>query len=197
MISPPEPSAPASPAAAPARVEAPRTIVLVGLMGAGKSTIGRRLASELGLPFVDADSEIETAAGLSIEELFERHGEPAFREGERRVMARLLAGPRCVIASGGGAFIDPDTRAQMRASALSIWLRADLEALLRRTGRRNNRPLLKKEEPAVVLARLIEQRYPIYAEADITVESHADAPEETLVEVMQKLAAFTAAERSR
>ncbi|MSO70452.1 MAG: shikimate kinase [Alphaproteobacteria bacterium] len=167
-----------------------RTVVLVGLMGAGKSSIGLRLAGELGLPFFDADAEIEAAAGSTIEEFFERHGEPAFREGERRVMARLLDGPRAVIASGGGAFMDPSTRALIRERAISVWLRAELDVLLKRTGRRNNRPLLKKEDPAVVLARLIEQRYPIYAAVDITVDSRADATEETLADVMQKLKAL-------
>ncbi len=171
--------------AAPAR--SPGTIVLVGLMGAGKTAIGRRLSAELGLPFFDADTEIESAAGCSIEEFFERYGEPAFREGERKVMARLLSGSACVIASGGGAFMDSETRALIREKSTSVWLRADLDVLVKRTARRGNRPLLKKEDPATVLARLIAERYPVYAEADITVDSRADAPEETLADVLAQL----------
>ncbi|HEX6841613.1 MAG TPA: shikimate kinase, partial [Stellaceae bacterium] len=128
-----------------------RTVALVGLMGAGKSSIGRRLAQRLGLPFVDADSEIEAAAGSTIEEIFQRHGEAAFRDGERRVIARLLESPTHVLATGGGAFMDPSTRALLRARTISIWLRADIELMLARVGRRGNRPLLKRGEPRAVL----------------------------------------------
>lgn len=159
----------------------PRTIVLVGLMGAGKSCIGRRLAQHLELPFVDADREVEAAAGCSIPEIFERHGEEAFRDGERRVMARLLdAGPQ-VVAAGGGAFMNPQTRALLRRRAITVWLRADLDLLVKRTSRRNHRPLLRRGNPREILAGLIEERYPVYAEADVTVDS-ADAPPEVTVQ---------------
>lgn len=165
----------------------PKTIALVGLMGAGKSSIGRRLAQTLGFPFVDADTEIENAAGLTIEEIFAREGEAAFRTGERRVIARLLDTPPHVLATGGGAFMDPATRALLRARAISIWLKADLELLYARVSRRGNRPLLKNGDPRAVLARLIEERYPIYAEADITVESVDGPPEATLEKVLEAL----------
>jgi len=171
----------------------PRTIALVGLMGAGKSSIGRRLAQRLKVPFIDADSEIETAAGVTIEEIFERHGEAAFREGERRVIARLLEGPVQVLATGGGAFMDPTTRALLRERAISVWLRADLELLLSRVTRRNNRPLLKAGEPRAVLERLIAERYPVYAEADITVDTVEGPPDATLDRVMEALAAHLGA----
>ncbi len=165
-----------------------RTIVLVGLMGAGKTCIGRRLAQRLGLAFVDADEEIERAAGCTIEEIFERHGEAAFRDGERRVIARLLdRTPVHVLATGGGAFMDPQTRAEIGRKAVSVWLRADLDLLCKRVARRNNRPLLKKGNRREILKRLIEERYPIYAEADIVVES-VDGPPETIVEkVLERL----------
>ncbi len=166
---------------------APKTIALVGLMGAGKSSIGRRLAQALGLPFIDADSEIEAAAGSSIEEIFARDGEAAFRTGERRVIARLLEGPPQVLATGGGAFMDPSTRALIRERAISIWLRADVDTLLVRVGRRHNRPLLKAGDPRTVLTRLIEERYPVYAEADITVDTMEGPPEATLAKVIEAL----------
>ena len=167
-----------------------RTIAIVGLMGAGKSSIGRRLAQRLRLPFVDADAEIVSAAGATIEEIFERHGEAAFREGERRVLARLLEGPVQVLATGGGAFMDPGTRALMRERAITVWLRAELELLLPRVLRRNNRPLLKAGDPRAVLERLIAERYPIYAEADIVVDSLDGPPEVTLERVMAALANY-------
>jgi len=162
----------------------PRTIVLIGLMGAGKSCIGRRLAALLGLTFVDADTEIERAAGCTIAEIFERHGEAAFRDGERRVIQRLLGQAVQVMATGGGSFMDPDTRAAIQEQAVSVWLRADLELLLKRTGRRNNRPLLKRGDPRTILEQLMAERYPIYAEADIVVDS-ADGPPEVTVERMR------------
>lgn len=171
----------------------PKTIVLVGLMGAGKSSIGRRLAQALELPFTDADAEIEAAAGLTIEEIFARDGEAAFRGGERRVIARLLDNPIQVLATGGGAFMDSDTRALIRARAISVWLRADLDLLLARVSRRNNRPLLKNGDPRSVLARLIDERYPIYAEADIVVDSLEGPPEATLVKVLDALGRFLGA----
>jgi shikimate kinase len=164
-----------------------RSIVLVGLMGAGKSSVGRRLAQRLGLPFTDADSEVEAAAGCSIEEMFERHGEQYFRDGERRVIARLLNGPRQVLATGGGAFMDAETRQRIRERSISIWLRAELEVLVKRVKRRKDRPLLKRGDPTEILARLIELRYPIYAQADIVVDS-GDGPHELVVdEVMRRL----------
>jgi shikimate kinase len=167
-----------------------RPVVLVGLMGAGKSCIGRRLAQRLRLPFVDADREIEQAAGCSIPEIFDRHGEQAFRDGERRVILRLLESPPFVLATGGGAFMDPRTRAAIREKAISIWLRADLDLLARRTGRRGDRPLLQVEDPRATLAELMAARYPVYAEADITVDSQDGPPEATLDRVMAALSAF-------
>jgi shikimate kinase len=158
-----------------------RTVVLVGLMGAGKTTVGRRLAERLGLRFVDADNEIEAAAGMSIADIFETHGEAHFREGERRVIARLLDEPAQVVATGGGAFMDPETRALIAERAISVWLKADLDVLYNRVARRNTRPLLRQDDPRKVLERLIAERYPIYAEADVTVES-GDVPHEAMVD---------------
>lgn len=172
-----------------------RSIVLVGLMGAGKTNIGRRLANRLHLPFIDADSEIEAAAGATIEEIFQRHGEAYFRDGERRVIARLLDGPVHVMAAGGGAFMDAQTRARIRERAISIWLRADIELLLARVARRDNRPLLKDGDRRAILAALIEKRHPIYAEADIVVDSIDGPPELTLGKVVSELKRFTADER--
>ena len=171
-------------------LEVPKTIVFVGLMGAGKSCIGRNLAKTLGLTFVDADAEIEKAAGCTIEDIFELHGETAFRDGERRVLARLLDGPACVLGTGGGAFIDARTRARIRDEAISIWLRADLDLLLERTARRNNRPLLKTGDPRDILARLMAERHPIYAEADIVVDSADGPPEVTLRRVVTALRGY-------
>jgi shikimate kinase len=158
-----------------------RSVVLVGMMGAGKSSIGRRLASRLALPFVDADTEIEKAAGMAIPEIFSAHGEPYFRAGEARVIARLLEGGPQVLATGGGAFMSPDTRAVIRLKGMSVWLRATLEVLIRRIKRRTDRPLLRDVDPVETLKRLIGERYPIYAEADVTVESR-DVPHDTIVE---------------
>lgn len=165
----------------------PKTIALVGLMGAGKSSIGRRLAQVLALPFVDADTEIEAAADATIEEIFAREGEAAFRNGERRVIARLLERPPQVLATGGGAFMDPTTRALIREHAISVWLRADLDVLLARVSRRSNRPLLKTDDPRAVLARLMDARYPVYAEADLVVDSVDGPPEATLARVIEML----------
>jgi shikimate kinase len=158
-----------------------KSIVLVGLMGAGKSAIGRRLASRLGLPFIDADTEIEKAAGCSIEDIFESHGEAAFRDGERRVIQRLLKGPRHVLATGGGAFMAKQTREVIHEYGISVWLRADLELLLERTSRRRNRPILKRGNPRDILAKLIEERYPVYAGANTVVDG-ADVPPEVMVD---------------
>ena len=168
----------------------PRSVVLVGLMGAGKSCIGRRLASRLGVEFHDADAEIEQAAGCSIQDIFEVHGEAAFRDGEKRVIARLLAQPPHVLATGGGAFIDPDTRAIIAERGISIWLRADLGLMLQRTGRRNNRPLLKRGDPRQILQNLIDERYPVYAQADLTVDSVDGPPDLTLARVLAALEAY-------
>jgi len=170
-----------------------RTIVLVGLMGAGKSKIGRRLAARLGLPFFDSDPEIEAAAGETIEEIFANRGERVFRDGERRVIARLLAQPVHVLATGGGAFMDPATRAVIACRGVSLWLRADLDVLVSRVLRRSNRPLLKQGDPRAILAELIERRYPVYAEADVAVESGEGSPEAT---VTRAVAALTACPRA-
>jgi shikimate kinase len=148
-----------------------RTIVLVGLMGSGKSSIGRRLAAALDMPFVDADAEVETAAGQSIPEIFAELGEAAFREGERRVIARLLDDPPHVLATGGGAFVNDQTRALILQKSVSVWLKADLDVLVRRVARKNNRPLLAGRDPAQVLQELAVARYPFYAQANITVET--------------------------
>ena len=169
-----------------------KTIVLVGLMGVGKSCIGRALARLYDLPFSDADAEIESAAGCSIEDIFGLYGEEEFRDGERRVIARLLEQPARVLAAGGGAFMDPRTRDRIRERALSVWLRADIEILLRRVGRRGNRPLLKADAPRAVLERLIAERYPVYAEADITVETTREAPAETVARVDEAIRAHLA-----
>lgn len=166
-----------------------RTIVLVGLMGAGKSKVGRRLALRLGLPFSDSDPEIEAAAGETIEEIFANRGEQVFRDGERRVIARLLAQPVQVLATGGGAFMDPMTRSLIGRRGVSLWLRADLDTLVTRVLRRNDRPLLKRGDPRVILAELMERRHPIYAEADLTVDSGAGSPEVTVNRVIAALAA--------
>ena len=159
----------------------PKTLVMVGMMGAGKTAIGRRVAARLGLPFIDADDEIIKAAGCSIEEIFQRHGETAFRDGERRVIARLLTEPVHVLATGGGAYIDSETRTQVRESCLSVWLRVDKEVLWSRVKRRDDRPLLKTEAPYETLSRLVDERYSIYAAADIIVDS-VDGPAEDTVD---------------
>jgi shikimate kinase len=157
-----------------------RSIVLVGLMGCGKSSVGRRLASRLGLGFVDADEEIERVAAKSIVEIFADHGEAYFRDGERRVIARLLSTGPQVLATGGGAFINPDTRAKIRERGVSIWLRAELPVLMRRVSKRDTRPLLKSGDPEATMRDLMAKRYPIYAEADLTVESR-DVPHDVIV----------------
>ena len=148
-----------------------RTIALVGLMGVGKSTIGRRLAQALGLPFRDADQEIEAAAGRTIPEIFAERGEAEFRAGERRVISRLLQEPRHVLATGGGAFMDAQTRLLMKENAITVWLKADLDVLVRRVGRKNTRPLLTGKDTREVMQELMDKRYPTYAEADITIHT--------------------------
>jgi shikimate kinase len=173
----------------PQPLRSPKTVVFVGLMGVGKTCIGKRLAQRLELPFIDADKEIEEAARCTIPEFFERYGEQQFREGERRVILRLLDNPVHVLSTGGGAFMDPQTRASIRERAISIWLRADLDLMLRRVSRRNDRPLLQVADPRAKLQELIDQRYPVYAEADITVDSMDGPPDATLERVMGALAA--------
>jgi shikimate kinase len=156
-------------------------------MGAGKSAIGKRLAMRLGWPFVDADDEIERAAGCTISEFFERFGEAEFRAGERRVIQRLLEGPSHVLSTGGGAYMDSETRALMRRSAITVWLRADLEVLYDRVRKRAHRPLLRQGDPREILARLMNQRYPVYAEADLVVESTAQPADITTDQVLEAL----------
>ena len=174
---------------APARRFVPcRTIVLVGLMGAGKSKIGRRLAARLNLPFFDSDHEIEIAAGESIEEIFANRGERVFRDGERRVIARLLSQPVHVLATGGGAFMDETTRRVIEHRAVSLWLRAELDVLVSRVSGRSNRPLLKAGDARTVLHALIEQRYPVYREADVVVESGEGSAELTVTRAIAALA---------
>ena len=175
---------------APPPLSLPRTVALVGLMGAGKSAIGKRLASRLGLPFVDADDEIERAAGCSIAEFFEKYGEQEFRAGERRVIARLLDETPRVLSTGGGAYMDSETRALMRTKALTVWLRAELDVLFERVKKRAHRPLLRQGDPREILDRLMRQRYPVYAEADIVVDSTAQPADKTTQEVIDALRAY-------
>lgn len=160
---------------------AERTIALVGLMGVGKSTVGRRLARRLGLPFADGDDEIIAAAGMSVSDIFDQFGETEFRAGEARVMQRLLHGPRIVLATGGGAILNPETRATLKTHAVTVWMRADLETIGQRVQRRDTRPLLRGGDPMGKLKALAEARYPLYATADLTVDvaggAHADAVE--------------------
>ena len=163
------------------------SIVLVGMMGAGKSTIGRRLAARLRLPFLDADIEIEAAAGMSIPDIFETRGEPDFRDGEARVIARLLDSGSCVLATGGGAFMREETRDRIRDKAISIWLKADADVIMKRVKRRADRPLLQTEDPAATIGRLIEQRHPVYQLADITVASRDVLHEKIVEECMAAL----------
>jgi shikimate kinase len=158
-----------------------RSVVLVGMMGAGKSTIGRRLAARLRLPFLDADIEIEAAAGMSIPDIFETHGEPHFRDGEARVIARLLDGGPAVIATGGGAFMCEETRNRIRDKAVSIWLKADVDVIMKRVRRRADRPLLQTEDPVATVSRLLEQREPVYQTADLTIASR-DVPHDRVVD---------------
>jgi shikimate kinase len=159
------------------RLLAGRPLVLVGMMGAGKTTVGRRLAKRLGRRFIDSDEEVERAAGMSIEDIFRLHGEADFRAGEVKVIARLLKEPEVVLGTGGGAFVNPDTRALVKASAVSVWIKAEFEVLFQRVSRRSNRPLLKTADPRETLYALMQARYPIYAEADLTVLSR-DVPQD-------------------
>ena len=166
-----------------------RSIVLVGMMGAGKSSIGRRVAQRLGIPFVDADEEIEIAhAGMKIREIFAEHGEPYFRAGEARVIARLLDGGPQVLATGGGAFMNPDTRAAIGAKGISVWLKAEFDVLMKRIRRRHDRPLLKTADPGATLRSLMTERYPVYALADLTVQSRDVLHDKIVDEIVGALA---------
>jgi shikimate kinase len=164
-----------------------RPVVLVGLMGAGKTSVGRRLAERLGFSFVDADHEIEEAAGQTIPEIFAQHGEGYFREGEKRVIARLLEKGQQVLATGGGAFMNDETRTAIKTNAISIWLKADIELLVKRVQKRDNRPLLKGKDPRIVLQNLISIRHPVYAEADIIVECRDAQHGDTVNDVLNAL----------
>lgn len=165
-----------------------RNIVLVGMMGAGKSSIGRRLAERLGMRFTDADNEIEAAAGKSIPDIFAEHGEPYFREGEQKVIARILSDSGQVVATGGGAVLNPETRACIAQRGVSVWLEADLPILMQRVRKRSNRPLLKNPDPEGTMRRLMQERHPLYAQAEVTVRSR-DVPHEVIVgEIIEALA---------
>jgi shikimate kinase len=195
MLATSPPPEPAPPTDAPALDPPPlrRTVALVGLMGAGKSAVGRRLAKVLGADFADADELIVAAAGMSIPDIFEKYGEPEFRDLERRVIARVLEGPPLVLALGGGAFIDPQTRDHVKRRALSVWLRADLDTLVGRTMRKKGtRPLLAQGDPRAVLAQLMERRHPIYAEADHVVDSDEQPAESVVARILMLLRADAA-----
>ncbi len=164
-----------------------RTLVLIGLMGAGKTTVGRRLARRLKIKFVDSDEEIEKAANLKVADIFDIYGEAEFRSLERRVIERILSGDPVVLATGGGAFMDPETRALIKTEALSVWLDANIEVLVERTGRRDTRPLLKQGDPKEILRALAEKRNPVYAEADLRVPSEGGAHNDVVEAVLAKL----------
>lgn len=175
-----------------------RSIVLVGMMGVGKSSVGRRLSVRLAIPFIDADAEIEQAAGMSIADIFAKYGEAHFRSGEARVIARLLESGPQVLAAGGGAFINAETRALIKAKGISVWLRAELDVLVRRISkRRNERPLLQTDDPAETLRRLLAEREPIYAQADLTIESREVAHDAVVATIVTSLAAFLADAETR
>lgn len=167
-----------------------RPIVLVGLMGAGKTAIGRRVAALLRLPFVDSDHEIEAASRMSVPDLFEKYGENEFRALEQRVIARLLHDGARVLATGGGAFMNEETRAAIRETAVSVWLKADLDTLMGRVARKQNRPLLKTDNPRAVMEKLMQARYPVYAEADVTVQTRDERREVIADEVIAAVDAF-------
>jgi shikimate kinase len=166
----------------------PRTVTLVGMMGAGKSSIGRRLALRLGISFVDADVEIEKAAGMTINDIFAVRGEAEFRAGEARVILRLLESGPQVLATGGGAFTNPDTRTAIGAKGISIWLKAEFDVLMKRIKRRHDRPLLKTDDPGATLRKLMEERDPVYALADLTVQSREVMHEKIVDEIVSALA---------
>jgi shikimate kinase len=182
---------PASEAAIVAALGA-RSVVLVGMMGAGKSSIGRRLAGRLGIAFADADNEIETAHRMAIPDIFSTYGEAYFRAGETRVIARLLEGGPQVLATGGGAFMNPDTRRAIAAQGISVWLKAEFDVLMRRIKRRQDRPLLRNDDPAETLRALMAERYPVYAQADVTIQSREVPHEKIVDEIVDALAAALA-----
>lgn len=174
-----------------------RSIVLIGMMGAGKTTIGRRLAPRLGLKFFDADEEIQKAAGMSVADLFAAHGEASFRAGEAQVIARLLSGQPHVLATGGGAVLNPETQARIKEQAISVWIKADVDTLLKRATRRNTRPLLRGEDPRTTLARLLDARSSIYAQADLIVESRPGPHSKTVDAIVEALRPLLGADQSR
>lgn len=174
-----------------------QSIILIGMMGAGKSSVGRRLAAKLALPFVDADAEIEAAAGMSISRLMSDYGEPEFRRLEKRVMARLLEAPMQVLSTGGGAFINDETRGLIRQKGISVWLKADTEILLERALRHDNRPLLQQGDPREIMSRLLKEREPIYEQADITVESDGRPVDETVDRMIKALKEYSEARNTR
>ncbi len=186
-------AAPCTPEGSIRRALGVRSVVLVGLMGAGKSTAGRRLAARLGLPFKDADQEIEAAAGMSIPDIFALHGEGYFRDGERRVIARLLQHGPTVLATGGGAFMNPETRERIAAGGVSVWLRADLEVLMRRVRKRQNRPLLQNADPEATMRALMDLRHPVYALSDVTIESRDTPHDKVVADAVAALAAWLSA----
>lgn len=195
---PPPPASEAGPPPEPDHIRSllgDRPLVLIGMMGAGKSSVGRRLAARLSLPFVDADTEIELAAGQTIPEIFETHGEAYFREGERKVIARLLEAGARVVATGGGAWMNPSTRQLVGERGVSVWLRADPEILLRRVQRRTDRPLLRGDDPEGTLRRLVDERYPTYALCDVTIESREVTHDVIVGEVMAGVGQFLEATR--
>ena len=177
-----------------AAVATDKFIVLVGLMGAGKSNVGKRIASSMGLQFVDTDAEIESAADCTVEEIFEQFGEQYFRKGERRVIRRLFREEQAILATGGGAFMDPQTRKLVRTHGISVWLRADLDLLVKRTARRSNRPLLKRGNRREILRKLIEERHPVYSKADITVDVGEEPAATTAKRVIKAISDYIAAE---
>ena len=189
----PDDSEPSSPETASAPAYAGRTIALVGLMGAGKSTVGRRLAEKLGRDFYDSDTEIEKAAGLSISDIFALHGEADFRRGEKQVLKRMLDLAPHVLATGGGAFLDPDTRALMKEKAVTVWLNADLETLWRRVQKRDNRPLLKRADAKTHLSNLVNEREPFYSQADLHVLSKDGPHTNTVNAILKALQTWTPA----
>ena len=173
-----------------------RPIVLIGMMGAGKTTVGRRLAARLGRHFVDSDEEVEKAAGMNIEDIFRAHGEADFRAGEVKVIARLLKDENIVLGTGGGAFMNAETRALVKDSAISVWIKADFELLFQRVSRRSNRPLLKTANPRETLQKLIDARYPIYAEADVTIVSRDVPQDQVATEVIEAVLAHLSNEKT-
>lgn len=169
------------------RARLDRPLVLTGMMGVGKTRLGKMLAEALGWPFYDSDEEIEKAAGLSIPEIFEKYGEPHFRDGERRVIKRLLENPKSVIATGGGAVMNPETAADLLADSISIWIKADLDIMVARTAKTDKRPLLKEGDPREILSRLIEVRYPVYEKAPVHVDSSLGETEEIVADMLDQI----------